>query len=299
MERNRMIQDFLERRWAYRMHRQMPDREAYLRDARTNLDTSWVRYVENPDGSIAAALVVNDKGVAEILLPDESPEGLRRLADHPWKQWLSEAPAEPGVSELSLLTGCHWEPSHPDFVRTNIQMEKNLTSITTDDSVTLEPQTPAEKDAMFDFEIVNFAENLRRASPRLSSDEAMAESRAKFADTEAKCRNHFLKILHAGVHAGNLWLVETSQDRFFVANIRILDAAQGQGIGRKSMLRAEEFTRNKGAGILGLHVFGHNTRACGLYQKLGFQVIMEVWKLFPEQEGKASRTASYPMGEKA
>jgi ribosomal protein S18 acetylase RimI-like enzyme len=45
----------------------------------------------------------------------------------------------------------------------------------------------------------------------------------------------------------------------------------GKGYGKKAMLLLEEKVKALGLKNIGLHVFGHNHRAIGLYQSLNYQ----------------------------
>jgi ribosomal protein S18 acetylase RimI-like enzyme len=49
-------------------------------------------------------------------------------------------------------------------------------------------------------------------------------------------------------------------------------AAEGHGVGRRLMEAAEEWAARQGFPWITLNVFGANTRACGLYEHLGYQV---------------------------
>ena len=65
--------------------------------------------------------------------------------------------------------------------------------------------------------------------------------------------------------------VETGEIEAFVYDIAIHEDRRGQGYGRAAMLACAERARELGAHSVGLHVFGRNTVARGLYTSLGFQ----------------------------
>ncbi len=48
-------------------------------------------------------------------------------------------------------------------------------------------------------------------------------------------------------------------------------ALQGQGLGRKFLQAIIDDTRKRGFQVLRLDAFQHNTPACALYEKMGFQ----------------------------
>ncbi len=57
----------------------------------------------------------------------------------------------------------------------------------------------------------------------------------------------------------------------WIYDIMIDEKERGKGYGRAAMIAAEADAKAKGMGELGLHVFGHNTIARGLYESLGFR----------------------------
>jgi ribosomal protein S18 acetylase RimI-like enzyme len=80
-------------------------------------------------------------------------------------------------------------------------------------------------------------------------------------------------ILHNNKEVG-LVDVEESIDTFYIANVLIEQAFQGQGIGRKVIEDIIEKARKENKKIE-LQVFKINTRAKKLYQALGFTVTGE------------------------
>ena len=57
----------------------------------------------------------------------------------------------------------------------------------------------------------------------------------------------------------------------WIYDIVLEEAARGKGHGRAAMQAVEKMLKELGHKKLGLHVFGHNTVARGLYDSLGFQ----------------------------
>ncbi|MNW26025.1 putative N-acetyltransferase YycN [compost metagenome] len=58
----------------------------------------------------------------------------------------------------------------------------------------------------------------------------------------------------------------------FILEFWIEDAYQGQGYAKQTLLALDEEARRRGIRKIGLHVFGHNTRAFELYKKMGYVV---------------------------
>lgn len=58
----------------------------------------------------------------------------------------------------------------------------------------------------------------------------------------------------------------------FILEFWIEDAYQGQGYAKQTLRALDEEARRRGVRKIGLHVFGHNTRAFELYKKMGYVV---------------------------
>jgi ribosomal protein S18 acetylase RimI-like enzyme len=56
-----------------------------------------------------------------------------------------------------------------------------------------------------------------------------------------------------------------------VSDIAVAAEAEGRGIGRVLLEAAEAWARSRGAATMSLHVFEANTRAQGLYARMGFE----------------------------
>jgi GNAT superfamily N-acetyltransferase len=81
------------------------------------------------------------------------------------------------------------------------------------------------------------------------------------------------RLLDDGTPVGNLWIGPYGDDpeRWWVWDVAIDEDRQGQGLGRRAMLLAEQLARDAGAATLGLNVFTANTVARRLYASLGFR----------------------------
>jgi ribosomal protein S18 acetylase RimI-like enzyme len=77
---------------------------------------------------------------------------------------------------------------------------------------------------------------------------------------------------------GVIWLAQLSEQKGYIYDINILEKYQGFGYGKEAMKQIENVGQKLGMKKIGLHVFGHNKVARGLYDKLGYQttnVLME------------------------
>jgi ribosomal protein S18 acetylase RimI-like enzyme len=74
---------------------------------------------------------------------------------------------------------------------------------------------------------------------------------------------------------GNLWLRVrplSTETEGYVFDVEIVPQARGRGLGRATMLAAEDAARELGADVVRLNVFGQNVPAIRLYESLGFEV---------------------------
>ena len=146
------------------------------------------------------------------------------------------------------------------------------------DAAAVRPMTPDEYDAWIVDEIAAYAGDLARASgATLEEAHLRAEQQTKdlLPDGPASDGVHLLRVLDAaGEPVGVLWLGRHPQRRSagWVYEVRIDEARRGEGLGRAAMLAAEQVAREAGWSALGLNVFGHNPRARGLYDSLGYEV---------------------------
>ena len=94
-----------------------------------------------------------------------------------------------------------------------------------------------------------------------------------------KTENNFLySIVMEDKSIGVIWLARLSEKKGYIYDIAIEQEYQGFGYGKEAMKLIENVGQKLGINNIGLHVFGHNKVARGLYDKLGYQttnVLME------------------------
>jgi len=74
---------------------------------------------------------------------------------------------------------------------------------------------------------------------------------------------------------GYLWIgssVGGAEGEWWLWDIFINEEDRGRGMGRDAMVAAEDFARGHGVVSVGLSVFGFNSAAQHLYEKLGYRV---------------------------
>jgi ribosomal protein S18 acetylase RimI-like enzyme len=77
----------------------------------------------------------------------------------------------------------------------------------------------------------------------------------------------------SGAAVGSVWISmqrKANKPEAYIHDIIVNEDQRGKGYGRATMLAAIARARELGAASVGLHVFGHNTVARGLYASLGF-----------------------------
>lgn len=86
---------------------------------------------------------------------------------------------------------------------------------------------------------------------------------------------YIFSIRDQGQWVGTLWLgVRGAADnrKGYIYDIVLNEETRGKGIGKKAMLLLEDEVRKLGLHHIGLHVFGHNKTARGLYESLGYEI---------------------------
>jgi len=87
---------------------------------------------------------------------------------------------------------------------------------------------------------------------------------------------HYVFDVHDGPGrpVGYLWIGRSRGEdaaAWWVWDVSINDDERGKGLGRATMLLAEQFAKSHGARTLGLSVFGFNTVARRLYETLDYE----------------------------
>lgn len=107
------------------------------------------------------------------------------------------------------------------------------------------------------------------ALARARSEESLAEM---FPDGRPAPGHHLFSVREDGEPAGVLWVCERWPAQAFVYDVEVDEAFRGRGLGAAAMVHAALWTRERGLAWLGLNVFGPNTHARALYERLGYLV---------------------------
>ena len=137
--------------------------------------------------------------------------------------------------------------------------------------------TQEQYEAWMPGEIADYAQEHVRTG-RCSEAEALEKSREehdRLLPQGPATPDHYLwSIVRTSDRepVGMLWMgaVKTPGPRAFVYNIEVYPQFRRRGYAEQAMKRLEEEARRMGLESIGLHVFGHNTAARPLYEKLGY-----------------------------
>ncbi|WP_312098258.1 GNAT family N-acetyltransferase [Niallia sp.] len=105
------------------------------------------------------------------------------------------------------------------------------------------------------------------------------EEYTKLLPKGEKTERNFLYTIRKDDEAvGIIWLAQKSEKLGFIYDIHIVEKYQGNGYAKEALKQIENVGQKLGMKKIGLHVFGHNKAARGLYEKLGYEttnVLME------------------------
>lgn len=142
-------------------------------------------------------------------------------------------------------------------------------------TITLVPMDEKDFQKYLESSIKDYAEE-KVKSGNWAEAEAFERSRQEFKTYLPQGlnspNNYLFKIVDDSipVPVGILWIALLRGSEFFVFDIRIDAHYQRRGYGKQAMLLAEKEVLSHGGDRLSLHVFGHNTSARALYEKLGY-----------------------------
>lgn len=140
--------------------------------------------------------------------------------------------------------------------------------------VSLAPMTPVEVEEFLQGAVETYAAEREAAGE--SRELARKTSSATFDELLPGGRpgpGHALFTLrHEGERAGLVWVTRRWPTQAWVYDVEVVPALRGRGLGAAAMVHAARWTREQGVPWLGLNVFGPNTHARGLYERLGYVV---------------------------
>jgi ribosomal protein S18 acetylase RimI-like enzyme len=143
------------------------------------------------------------------------------------------------------------------------------------------PLTENEYDAFYDYNIQDYTQAVIRAGnahPDLAEQMAHQQTRLVLTDRLASPDQFFFSIFDDALNApvGYLWWGIRELTGIRVANlyfIAIFEPYRRRGYATQALRLFEEHVRAAGLTEMRLYVFGHNTRAWNLYEKMGYSVV--------------------------
>lgn len=140
-------------------------------------------------------------------------------------------------------------------------------------TVTLEKMNSIEYKQYLSYAIKNFA-NEQVKSGNWKQEEAISkatEEHEKLLPEGEKTEHNYLFTVRDGdQNVGMIWLAQRTNEKGFIYDINIWEGNQGNGYGKQAMKEIEMIAKKIGFETIGLHVFGHNQAARGLYEKMGY-----------------------------
>ncbi|MRG85921.1 GNAT family N-acetyltransferase [Salinibacillus xinjiangensis] len=147
--------------------------------------------------------------------------------------------------------------------------------------VSLDKMNSSEFERYLRFAIKNYANEHVKAG-NWNEQEAISNATEEFEnllpEREKTVNNELFIIRDGDKEVGMIWLAKRSNDKGFIYDINVWEGNQGHGYGKQAMKEIEKVAKNLNLKSIGLHVFGHNQVARGLYEKLGYletDIIME------------------------
>lgn len=143
--------------------------------------------------------------------------------------------------------------------------------------VTLRPMTEPEYDAFMAMSLEGYIAQRAEAddSPLEVERETATKQVSELLSQGFHTPGHrFWHVVEPGGAAmGALWVfIDAAQRRAFIYDIEMDEAQRGKGYGAATLRALEDELRPTGVTHIGLNVFGPNTIARALYDKMGYRV---------------------------
>jgi ribosomal protein S18 acetylase RimI-like enzyme len=146
--------------------------------------------------------------------------------------------------------------------------------------IELRPMSSRAFEAYLQMSIEEYAQEMVSAR-NVSQEDAQEASEKQFSellpDGLDSTGQHLLSIWDPGSakDVGVLWVGERERGEMLQAviyDIRVMEDLRGQGYGTQTLQAVEDMVRQMGISEIWLHVFGHNTGARRLYERLGYEI---------------------------
>ncbi|MHB8599336.1 MAG: GNAT family N-acetyltransferase [Ktedonobacteraceae bacterium] len=146
--------------------------------------------------------------------------------------------------------------------------------------IRLQPMNETEYQEYLAVSIAGYAQEHVKAG-RWNAEEALQKATQEYADilTEGlHTKDQYLFTIvdeQTGTKVGMLWFAAAERANkpvAFVYDVIVYEPFRRRGYGEQAFLALETKARELGLKRIGLHVFGHNSAARAMYEKLGYVV---------------------------
>lgn len=266
-----------------------------------NTDRRVQRHMESPDATVLRLLhgeepvgvlalsTVVDYGAPSAVLDDlfiEEPfrrQGFGRAAVRLAEEWGRERSQRirtrtDGVSpeQTALVRG--WTLGGQGMVKDLTPSGLELPA-----GISVRPMAQSEYDAWYPILVREYGQSFVDAGilgPEEAHVRAVSQTESLLPDGLATEGHEFVTLADAGEAVGKIWLRHGQEPGVsFVFDVEVDEGQRGKGHGKSLMIAGEAASLAAGSTRLGLHVFGHNTVARRLYEKIGYQTIDQSWSL--------------------
>lgn len=143
--------------------------------------------------------------------------------------------------------------------------------------VTLEKMSDLEFSSWFIKSKDNYRDEIHKNGSTFNEAQKKADDDMSklLPDGKESPDQYIFAVKAKGQWVGTLWFgVRGAEDnrKAFIYDIVLDPEMRGHGLGKKAMELLEEKVKSLGLKHIGLHVFGHNTIAINLYEKLGYKI---------------------------
>ncbi|WP_433748155.1 GNAT family N-acetyltransferase [Falsibacillus pallidus] len=139
--------------------------------------------------------------------------------------------------------------------------------------IELRPMTPEQYEKYLEKAIKQYAEE-KTASGNWKAEEALQKSTDEYQrllpDGVQTEDNYLYSAYDGDLNTGIIWIAK-KELAAYIYDVYIFEEYQGKGYGKAVMSEIETKAKELGINKMMLHVFGHNTRARKLYEKIGYQ----------------------------
>jgi len=146
--------------------------------------------------------------------------------------------------------------------------------------IELRAMTPVEYDSYYSQAVAEYAEDKVKAGnwPIEDALERSREEFKKYLPQGIDTPDNYLCTLidsERGLGVGMIWyasLPDSTGPAWFIFDFSVHPEQRRKGYAAQALAALEERAREQGIQSIGLHVFGHNTTARALYEKMGFEI---------------------------